>query len=182
MQRNKKIDKDILKVVVIGPECTGKTDLSQFLGSHFKTEWVREYARTYLDQLIHPYDETDLIKIAHGQARMEDEWARDVDRLLICDTNVTVVKIWCEFKFGKCEPEILDVVKERKYDLYLLTYIDIPWENDPQREHSDKREKLWDIYLNELKSKNYPYVEIRGSREERRKKAVDAVQTILDRG
>ncbi|NJN40862.1 MAG: ATP-binding protein [Flammeovirgaceae bacterium] len=171
----------MLKIVVIGPECTGKTDLSQYLASYFKTEWVSEYARMYLDKLIHPYNETDLVKIAHGQARMEDEWVRDADRLLICDTNPTVVKIWCEFKYGKCEPEILDTVEQRKYDLYLLTYIDVPWENDPQREHPTRREELWKIYLNELTSYNYPFVEIKGSRDERRKKAVEAVQALLDR-
>lgn len=180
MQIGSKTVKDFKKVVVIGPECTGKTDLSQYLATHFKTDWVREYARAYLDQLIQPYDETDLVKIAHGQLRMEDEWAREVDRLLICDTNATVVKIWSEYNFGKCDKEILEIVEAQKYDLYLLTYIDVPWENDPLREHPDKREELWNIYLNEITSKKYPFVEIRGSREERRKKAVDAVQVLLD--
>ena len=75
----------IKKVVVIGPECTGKTDLSKFLGAHFKTAWVEEYARAYINKLIRPYEQSDLTKIAHGQVRMEEEWIREANRVLICD-------------------------------------------------------------------------------------------------
>ena len=82
------------KVVIIGPECTGKTDLSKFLADHFKTVWVQEYARSYVNKLIRPYEQSDLTKIAHGQARMEDEWIREANRVLICDTNALVVKVW----------------------------------------------------------------------------------------
>lgn len=169
---------DIKKIVVIGPECTGKTDLSKFLAEHFKTVWVEEYARPYINKLIRPYEQTDLTKIAHGQARMEDEWVREANRVLICDTNALVVKIWSEHKFGECDKEILTLT-ERHYDLYLLTYIDVPWEDDPQREHPDKREHFWKIYKTAVEKSGVPFVEIGGSKEERRKKAIDAINTIL---
>jgi NadR type nicotinamide-nucleotide adenylyltransferase len=169
----------VKKVCVIGPECTGKTELSRFLGEHYQTTWVEEYARAYLNKLNRPYEQFDLTKIAHGQLRMEDEWAYDANRVLICDTNVLVVKIWSEFKFGNCDEEILRKMNERKYDLYLLTYIDIPWQEDPQREHPDKREQLWKIYRDELATMGAPVVEIAGSREERQKKAIEAINKIL---
>lgn len=168
----------IKRVVVIGPECTGKTDLSKFLASHFKTAWVEEYARTYVNKLIRPYEQSDLTKIAHGQARMEDEWAREANRVLICDTNALVVKIWSEHKFGNCDDEILALLN-RPYDLYLLTYIDVPWEDDPQREHPDKREHFWFIYKKAIENSGVPFVEISGSKEERRKKAIAAIEGIL---
>src|SRR5205085_4009363 len=88
-----------LKVCVLGPECTGKTDLSKFLATHYNTAWVAEYARAYLGKLGRPYVQDDLLKIAHGQLRMEDEWLRDANKLLICDTNLVVIKIWSEVKF-----------------------------------------------------------------------------------
>lgn len=166
------------KVVVIGPECTGKTDLSKFLATHFKTAWVEEYARAYVNKLIRPYEQSDLTKIAHGQARMEDEWIREANRVLICDTNALVVKVWSEHKFGSCDEEI-EALLTRHYDLYLLTYIDVPWEDDPQREHPDKREHFWFIYKNLIEKSGVPFVEIGGSIEERRKKAVDAVNELL---
>src|SRR5262245_25992285 len=117
---------NIRKVAVIGPECTGKSDLSAFLAQHFKTAWVPEYARGYLDNLTRPYAQHDLLTIAHGQLRIEDEFRRDANKVLICDTNLYVIKVWSEFKFGNVDNEILREINERKYDLYLLTYVDIP--------------------------------------------------------
>ena len=169
----------IKKVCVIGPECTGKTDLSQYLASYYQTNWVDEYARAYLQKLAKPYQQADLLKIAHGQLRMEDEWERDTGRLLICDTNLIVIKIWSEFKYGQCDPEILFLIQKRHYDLYLLTYIDIPWQDDPLREHPGKREELFQIYEAELKSQNAPVVQIKGSREIRRQTAVEAIDRLL---
>ena len=155
-------------VTVVGPECTGKTDLSTFLADHFQTVWVPEYARAYLDTLNQRYELPDLTKIAHGQLRLEDLWLPEARRVLICDTNLIVIKVWSEFKYGSCDPEILRLINERHYDLILLTNIDIPWENDPQREHPDKREHFMDIYRKEAAASGIPVVEISGEREQRR--------------
>jgi nicotinamide riboside kinase len=110
---------------------------------------------------------------------MEDEWIYEANKVLICDTNLLVIKIWSEFKFGNCDKEILQKMNERKYDLHLLTYIDIPWQDDPQREHPDKRDQLWQIYRDELSKLNTPVVEISGSREDRQKKAIEAINKII---
>jgi len=166
---------EIKKVCVIGPECTGKTDISQFLAQHYNTSWVEEYARAYLNKLGRAYDQIDLLKIAHGQLRMEDEWVYEANKLLICDTNLIVIKVWSEHKYGNCDAEILKKIAERKYDLYLLTDIDIPWAEDPQREHPDKREYFRDIFRTEVAATGVPFVEISGEREARRKKAIDAI-------
>jgi len=171
---------NVKKVAVIGPECTGKSDLSAFLATHFKTEWAREYARGYMDKLVRPYAQSDLLTIAHGQLRVEEEFMRDSNKVLICDTNLYVIKIWSQFKFGTVDEEILNHIATRKYDLYLLTYIDIPWQDDPQREHPTKRQELYDIYLREMKNQPVPFVEIKGERELRRKMAVSAIEKIID--
>ncbi len=167
------------KVAVIGPECTGKTDLVFFLASHFKTEWVPEYARAFLNKLNRPYEQSDLTKIAHGQVRMEEEWMQNANRVLICDTNLIVIKVWSEEKFGVCEPEILDAMSARHYDLLLLTNIDVPWEADPQREHPGKREYFWNIYKKEAAESKIPTIQISGPQEERRKNAIEAIGKIL---
>lgn len=169
----------VSKVAIIGPECTGKSDLSKFLAEHFNTAWVPEYARGYIDNLVRPYEQHDLLTIAHGQMRIEDEFARDAHQVLICDTNLYVIKVWSEFKFGSCYPEILEQIAERRYDLYLLTYVDIAWEEDPQREHPEKREELYQLYRNEMLRQSVPFVEIRGPREARRQTAVAAVEKLI---
>ena len=173
---------DIKKIAIIGPECTGKSELSQHLAQHFNTAWVSEYARAYLDNLNAPYSESDLLKIAHGQVRLEEEWMPEANRVLICDTNLLVIKVWSNFKYGRCSGEILQLINSRAYDLYLLTYIDIPWQEDPLREHPDKREELWGIYKKELAQQGTPFVEIKGERAARRATAIKAIEGLLTEG
>jgi NadR type nicotinamide-nucleotide adenylyltransferase len=168
----------IKKVCVIGPECTGKSELSKFLAAEFKTCWIPEYARAYLDKLNRPYQQSDLLKIAHGQLRMEDEWVNEANRVMICDTNLITIKIWSDYKFGRCDEEILQLIKNRHYDLYLLCYIDVPWVDDPQREHPDKREHFWQLFKKEVITTTVPFVEIGGTWEQRQQKAVEAITRL----
>jgi NadR type nicotinamide-nucleotide adenylyltransferase len=169
----------IKKVCVTGPECTGKSDLSEYLADYYKTSWVQEYARAYLNKLNHAYQQSDLTKIAHGQLRMEDEWLYNANRVMICDTNLITIKIWSEFKFGHCEEEIITMMNSRTYHLYLLCNIDLPWEDDQQREHPDKREQLWSLYKNEIIKTGVPFVEISGDRAARIDKATTAINKLL---
>ena len=172
---------NLKKVVIIGPECTGKSELSEYLAGEFNTVWVREYARQYLEELDRPYDAGDLPRIAAGQLSLEDKMAAQANKVLICDTDLYVIKIWSLFKYGYCDQKILDAIAERKYDLYLLTYIDIPWEFDPQREHPDQRESLYALYLDEMKNQKVPFAEIKGNRDQRRRIATQRVKELLDR-
>ena len=168
----------IKKIAVIGPECTGKSELSEFLAAHFDTAWVPEYARTYIDNLPRPYEQSDLLSIALGQLNLEDSMATKANRVLICDTNLYVIKVWSMFKYGSVHPEILREIATRPYDLYLLTNVDIPWVADPQREHPDKREQLFEIYLNEMQGQPVPYKIISGDRETRKLSAIKAIENL----
>lgn len=169
----------IKKIVVIGPECTGKSTLSAWLATHYNTRWVPEYARKYIEELPRPYEERDLLTIARGQLQLEDTAQHGANNVLICDTNLYVIKIWSEFRFGRCHPEILEMIATRPYDLYLLSYVDVPWEEDPQREHPDKREELYQIYLTEMKNQPVPFVEVKGDAGQRQAIARDAIDRIM---
>lgn len=171
------------KIVVIGPESTGKSTLSSQLAAHFKTVWVKEFARGYLETLNRPYEKEDLLTIAEGQLRAEDEVAAGADSILICDTDLHVVKVWSEAKYGDCDPRILEMIANREYDGYLLTYIDIAWEDDPQREHPrpEEREYFYNIYRDIVMNAGTPWADIRGSYEERLQKAVAAVEGMMRR-
>jgi len=170
---------DIKRAVIIGPECTGKSELSEYLAREFNTVWVEEYAREYLDSLKRPYTAEDLVLIASGQLAREDALASKANNVLICDTDLYVIKIWSIFKYGYCDPAILRAIASRKYDLYLLSYIDIPWQFDPLREHPQEREVLFDLYLSEMQNQSVPFTIIKGSREERRRQAKDAVAKLM---
>ena len=142
---------------------------------------IQQIAGEYLEGLDRPYNAGDLPRIAAGQLSLEDNMAAQANKVLICDTDLYVIKIWSLFKYGYCDQEILDAIAERKYDLYLLTYIDIPWEYDPQREHPDQRESLYALYLDEMRNQNVPFAEIRGNREQRRRTATHRVKELLHR-
>ena len=170
---------NVRKVVILGPECTGKSELSEYLANHFSTVWVEEYARTYISSLPRPYEPEDLPVIARGQLSLEDTVAPKANRVLICDTDLYVIKIWSQFKYGFVHPDILKSIATRKYDLYLLSYIDVPWAYDPQREHPEQRDELFDLYHQEMLRQQVPFTIIRGTREARRESAVGSIKKLL---
>ena len=97
------------------------------------------------------------------------------------DTDMYVMKVWCEFVFGKCHRFILDQIIERKYDLYLLCNTDLPWVKDELREYPDlqTREILFRIYKDIMINQPVPWHEINGNPEERLQKAIAAVNGLL---
>jgi NadR type nicotinamide-nucleotide adenylyltransferase len=174
------METDFLKrIAIVGPECTGKSELANFLAQYYNTIWVPEFARSFLDVLNRPYKKTDLKTIAKGQVHLEDSAVKKANKFLICDTTLLVVKIWSEFKYGNCDEEILTQFNNRHYDLYLLTHVDLPWIEDPQREHPHQRQQLFNIYKAELEKINTPVVEIKGERTQRRGTAITAIDTLL---
>ncbi len=166
------------RIAIVGPECTGKSSLAKALAQVCKTNWVPEYAREFLDALDRPYQQADLLLIAQGQLALEDTIATQTKSLLVCDTNLVVIKIWSEFKYGDCDPAILTLLKDRKYDAYLLTNIDIPWEDDPLREHPEQRGQLMSLYRDTLKSLDLVYTELSGTPEIRLQKALSVIEQL----
>jgi NadR type nicotinamide-nucleotide adenylyltransferase len=170
----------IRRIAVTGPESTGKSRLAGQLAEYFHTSWIPEYAREYIDGLDRPYDETDILEIARGQMEREERQASASKGLLFCDTELIVTKIWSEVKYGRCHPWILEQIEKHPYDLYLLCYIDIPWEADPQREHPHMRERLFTLYYEELLERNFPFEVIKGLDGERLQNAVRQIRKNFD--
>ncbi len=170
--------KKLKKIVIIGPESTGKSTLSQALAHHFGEPWVEEYAREYIDALDRDYQYEDLLEIARGQIRKEEEKAKNADQYLFCDTDLHVIKVWSEHKYQKVDPWVEEQIKLRQYDLYLLTDIDLPWENDPQREYPDPamRQYFLDWFESLLSDTGVPVVKISGPGEVRIATAIKAVE------
>lgn len=175
----------LVKIVVIGPESTGKSTLCQSLASHFQTLWCREYAREYLIEHGTDYTFDDLQTIANGQLHLEEKAIAEVLQLnteqqqsnkplLIIDTDMQVMKVWCEFVFGKCHQQILDSIIVRKYDGYLICKPDLPWVKDELREYPDleTRELLYHIYKDILINQSLPWYEVHGKDPERTSGAI----------
>ncbi len=183
------MEQTLKKIVIIGPESTGKSTLCTQLAAHYQTLWCPEYAREYLLKHGTNYTFEDLLTIAKGQLQLEDSFAAQLSQrptsnlpLLFIDTDMYVMKVWCEFVFDRCHPWILDQIVERKYDLYLLCKPDLPWVKDELREYPDEttRIKLYHFYKDLLVQQSTPWVEISGSYEERLQQGVAAVDAFLN--
>jgi NadR type nicotinamide-nucleotide adenylyltransferase len=166
------------KIVVTGPESTGKSTLCEQLSKKYNTNWVAEYAREYLLKLGRPYTYDDLLIIAKGQLEQEDRiTASSKSPLVFIDTDMYVMKVWCEYVFGKCHSFILNEIVNRKYDLYLLCNTDLPWVADELREYPDleSRERLYHMYKDLMINQATPWSEISGGFEERLHKAMSII-------
>ena len=163
---------------IVGPESTGKSTLAQALSRHYQVDFVQEMAREYLNQLGRPYHEVDLKKIAEIQFEEELKYRNSNQPLVICDTTLLVIKVWSEYKYHHCNEWILKAERENLYDLLLLTDIDLPWVDDPMREHPTERKELFSIYYRALIQKKEPFKLIFGNENERFTKAIQAIEMV----
>ena len=186
----------VKKIVVIGPESTGKSTLCEKLAAHYNTLWVPEYAREYLETHGRDYTYTDLLTIAKGQIELEEEISYQLSvtsnkqptklithnlslntHYLFIDTDMYVMKVWAEYVFNKCPNWILNRIAERKYDLYLLCDVDLPWVEDKLREYPDAkiRKRLFYFYKGFMINQSTPWCIISGNYEKRLEKAVQFI-------
>lgn len=174
-----------IKVVLFGPESTGKTTLSRQLARHYNSVWVPEYARDYLQNKWNNERKTcepsDLLPIAVGQMKLENTSAQKTESVLICDTDLLETKVYSEAYYqGTCDPILDTYALKNYYDLYFLTYIDTPWEADDLRDKPNERARMFKAFEDALKKHQKPYVLLKGNKEERLKLATYHIDKLLE--
>jgi len=185
--------KSIQKIVILGPESTGKSSLCAALAAHYQTIWTPEYARQFLSEQGTKYTYADLLTIAKGQIaneeksiellaqKKEDHKSEPTNDKLIVDTDMYVMKVWCEYVFNNCHHYILEQINQRSYDFYLLCDIDLPWTADEMREYPDAgpRLELFTLYKELLINQKTPWGIVSGSGEQRTINAIQLIDEFL---
>lgn len=174
-----------MKVVLFGPESTGKTTLAGDIARAYGTVWVPEYAREYLQDKWEreglACQPEDLLPIAIGQMRLENALARKANRLLVCDTDLLETKVYSEVYYGGyCDPILEQFALKNQYDLYFLTGIDVPWVADDLRDKPREREEMFSHFREALVKSNRSFVILKGSRDERLETARFHIDKLLN--
>ena len=174
---------NIVKIVLFGPESTGKTTLAKQLAAHYNTKWVPEYAREYLQEKWDREQKTcepkDLLPIAVGQMQLENTYTKQANTYLFCDTDLLETKVYSEaYYVGSCDPLLEKYALENSYDLYLLTSIDVPWVKDDLRDKPDAREEMFSFFHDTLKKYKRNFRILNGTKEDRFQKAIEHIEKL----
>jgi nicotinamide riboside kinase len=167
-----------LKIVLTGPESSGKTTLATPLAAALQAPWTPEFARFYLASLGRPYERTDLPLILNGQMAWEHWYLQKSEHFLVCDTDWTVVYIWEQYRFAPKVPWIGIPAASPIPVCYLLCEPDFPWQPDPLREHPEERSILFDRYQQLLHAQNLPFIVLSGDPQKRFAHAWQYIQDV----
>ena len=184
MEKNlKQQQTDCLRIVLFGPESTGKTTIAKALAKHYNSSWVPEFARGYLQHKWNTTQEVcnleDLLIIAEGQLAYENKALSEAKRFLFCDTNILVTQAWSETHFdGYLNPQLKTWASEFKYDYYFLTHIDVPWKADDLRDRPESRTLMLSHFENLLKKNQVPFTHLKGSNEKRMEHAIKILENL----
>jgi len=165
------------KIVILGPESTGKTTLCQSLAEHYHTQWLPEYARTYIENLNRPYTQDDVLHIAKKQVELEEESAKN-NPVLFIDTDLIITKVWLLHVYGTCPSWIDEWLKNATRTLYLLCYPDIEWEYDPVRENPQLRDYFFEWYKKEIEALHIPYFIVKGIGDIRERSCIKKITAL----
>lgn len=170
----------MLKIAVIGPESTGKTELARGLAEHYGGEWIPEYARSYVERIDRPYCYDDLCRIAEQQIETEKRILQNSSEegLIFFDTELIITKVWFEYVYGRVPEAVIRQLESGFFDYYLLCTPDLPWQPDPVREHPEKRDYFFERYRREIEALQKPYAVVSGQGAERLQAAIAVVDNI----
>ncbi|HEY4628178.1 MAG TPA: DUF4301 family protein [Flavobacterium sp.] len=173
---------EIIKIALFGPESTGKTTLAIQLAEHFKTAWAPEFARDYLQEKWEKSgqicDVNDMLPIAYGQTKLENDSLSIANKFLFCDTNLLVTKVFSEVYYNYCDPLLEKAALKHEYDLFFLTNIDVPWEKDDLRDKPEGRESVFAVFKQTLIDNKKPFITLSGDKDLRLNKAIAIVNDL----
>jgi len=172
----------VIRIVVTGSECTGKTTLAISLAKAYGTARVPEFVRQFVcEQGVAP-TYADVDAIARNQITLEDERAAAASAgpVLVQDTDLLSTIVYSNHYYGRCPAWLEGALRLRVPDLYLLTGIEVPWVADGnQRDRGDRREEMQGLFREALRSRGLAFADIRGTPDERLAMATAVIESVL---
>jgi NadR type nicotinamide-nucleotide adenylyltransferase len=180
----KQIHTQTKRVVLMGPESTGKSSLAKALAETFNTVYVEEYMRTYLEKKWREEDKLceieDIQPIVEGQTMCENKTIKKANELIFCDTNALQNLIYAKEYYPNYRNSFVEnCANSHRYDLYLLCDIDVPWEDDMLRDKPLEREKMFNIFANALYERNINFTIVSGTLKERLEFTIPLVRKLI---
>jgi NadR type nicotinamide-nucleotide adenylyltransferase len=173
------------RICILGVESSGTTTLAQALAQHYQTVWIPEFGRWYWEgRRATPHQEQwdsyEFVEIALRQGNWEDSLAMRANRVVICDTDALATCIWHRRYLGWHSPEVEKIADSRDYSLYILTEPDFGLIQDGTRESESLRLTMHQWFVEMLQHKQKHYLTVGGCHEIRIKKAISAIDSLLD--
>lgn len=156
-----------MKIAVTGPESTGKSWLCKQIAKNIDCVLIPEYAREYLSGRDTDYTCDDVVAIAKEQNRLIKSAYKNPDMDIVADTELLVTSIWFIHKYKQPNDWIEQHLRQQAFDIYLVCNIDLPWEDDPLREHPELRRYFFNLYKQRLSYLDVNYEIVSGVGEER---------------
>ena len=173
----------IYKIVITGPESTGKSTIAKGLAKHFDTVWVEEYLRGFAENKYSKNQKliySDNLIIAKGQIELEEKAMGKANKFIFCDTDILQTIIYSIEYYNKVQPELEQLLESNNADLYLLLNLDIAWQEDPLRDKPNKREDIYNLIERTLIKYNKKYIVIKGKDENRLHNSIQAIKMHLN--
>jgi nicotinamide riboside kinase len=158
----------MIKIIITGPESTGKSTLAKNVSNYLKEPFVPEYARFFMPTISLPYSASNLRDIAHGQLYWHTLYKSKATNWLVCDTGVEAVDIWHLYRFGGVDEVLRKLFVEDESCCYLLCKPDIPWVEDPLRETPWQRPEIFNSFIALMENHHKKYHIVEGQTEEER--------------
>jgi NadR type nicotinamide-nucleotide adenylyltransferase len=172
----------VKRVSLLGAESTGTTTMAKHLAGIYETAWVPEFGREYSvpkDTRGEAWTTDEFVHIALRQQELEDQAARDANRILFCDTDALATALWHKQYLGRRAPEVEAVASARRYDLTFLTAADFEWVQDGSRISDETRQRMQRRFEAELARRPGPVVTLSGSVQERTTTAVGTIHAMF---
>ena len=166
-----------MRIVITGPESSGKTALTVALSYIYKGIMIPELSREYLNYLDRKYTLIDVEWMAENQ--FEQSKVYPLSSLVFEDGDLLNYIIWEEIKYEITNVSLMDKLLRHKADLYLYCEPDLPWIYDPLRENPLDRPIIGKKYLYELNKLQLNFQIINGIGIKRYTKAIFFIEQFL---